>query len=272
MCKHCIQLLRNVIRPQCVFDTLHTTFSSLTNGNSVFARLFRGEDVPFTSQILNEFVNTAETDTYITTGNTEIRNELPHTYVQNVTKPAKRKFQKSFRNISMTHVPPSQFSKKIKMGECEHIDSNTDTNDAVCETVAYFPELVSVDGKAENNEYEIENACDELVNINYETMHTESEVLNHDSNILYEDTVNAPVILDLGINMDVEEIDSGKRTEDEIAEGTVAKRKHFQIKLSLHGKELKVVAAQEIESGTTILTGPETTRSVSAVEVKSENR
>lgn len=40
-------MLRNVIKTQCHFDTLQTSFSSLTNPNSAYAQLLAGDDVPY---------------------------------------------------------------------------------------------------------------------------------------------------------------------------------------------------------------------------------
>lgn len=46
ICRRCTQLLRNVVKCQCVFDILQTGFKSVTHEDSAFARLLRGETVP----------------------------------------------------------------------------------------------------------------------------------------------------------------------------------------------------------------------------------
>ncbi|XP_052759963.1 uncharacterized protein LOC128202847 [Mya arenaria] len=43
ICKDCFNLLRHVIKSQCVFESYLTTFNSQTNENSTFSKLCRGE-------------------------------------------------------------------------------------------------------------------------------------------------------------------------------------------------------------------------------------
>ncbi|KAL4222029.1 hypothetical protein ACF0H5_018073 [Mactra antiquata] len=89
MCRGCVNLLRNVIKSQCTFDTLHTKFLASTKPGSVYARVQAGEEVTDLPSVYNDCVESVDSDSYTeVTDEEDDGSESDHTNVLTISDDA----------------------------------------------------------------------------------------------------------------------------------------------------------------------------------------
>ncbi|XP_060572023.1 uncharacterized protein LOC132730183 [Ruditapes philippinarum] len=271
ICKKCVVLLRNVIRSQCVFDSLQTLFQGQTVNQSVFTQLLNGEEVPLVVNTSKEFLyaeGNSEESSEDTEGGGETSPIKPDTDHAKSKRTIKRPHDLAKGNMP-GNKRPDNHSKVRKVskrsgGECGNSDlelvkdSDREENDTVNlegRTVAdrtvckgLDSETNEQDGKLTNMEVDstlglVGNEADSDLDIDaYVEENEELELKRGEVTIGESLETNSGGI----INKDIESQDKSTvktivETSNEVRKKDKAK-KQVQVKIQLQGTNIKALS------------------------------
>ncbi|XP_045168606.2 uncharacterized protein LOC123531584 isoform X2 [Mercenaria mercenaria] len=261
ICKKCFQLLRNVIRAQCAFDILQTSFMTQANINSVFAKLVKGEVVPPELQTLDESIYTGRLNEGISGGTAESGETSPTKsqsalYRITASRYDKRPFHKMLGSL------PAVPRKSGKNPKRQKVSQEEDSEDRVSDVEFDIDMEGEVKKEMEVNEITEPEDIEKDMEVNELTASDDTETVNKQTRKLL--TSNTEPLSDELEKHDEESVKACDNNSDFSGNFTSASfeitdknnacnvenvKKQIHVKVSLHGTEIKALMDDGSKTG-----------------------